>query len=121
MMSVALNPALPPTYLIGTTSDMLATGRAGGLLPAAGHAVDTSRTPQSLDDLLAGAVQRAGATTKQQMAAIQAVMPVPELFDEGEDEMINLQNLLSDFSIAVSLQSALARKAVGAIETLIKS
>lgn len=120
-MSVALNPAITPTYLLGTAPDMLAAGRAGELLPAAGHPADSSRMPRSLDDLLVGAVQRAGATTQQQMAAIQAVMPVPELFDEGEDEMINLQNLLGDFSIAVSLQSALARKAVGAIETLIKS
>jgi hypothetical protein len=83
-MSVALNPAITPTYLLGTAPDMLAAGRAGELLPAAGHPADSSRMPRSLDDLLVGAVQRAGATTQQQMAAIQAVMPVPELFDEGE-------------------------------------
>ncbi|WP_175107163.1 type III secretion system inner rod subunit SctI [Pararobbsia alpina] len=120
-MSIALNTAVAPTYLTNTAPGMLAAGRTSDLRPAADHHTDSSRMPQSLDDLLVGAIQRAGASTRAQMAAIQAVMPVPELFDEGEDEMINLQNLLGDFSIAVSLQSALARKAVGAIETLIKS
>jgi hypothetical protein len=116
-MSVALNPAIAPTFLTGSAPELWAAGHANDGRLAAG----TGHSPRSLDDLLAGAVQQAGATSHQHMAAIQAVMPVPELFDEGEDEMINLQNQLGDFSIAVSLQSALARKAVGAIETLIKS
>ncbi len=116
-MSVALNPAIVPTFLTGAATEPWAAGHANEWQPAAG----TGHSPRSLDDLLVGAVHQAGATAHQHMAAIQAVMPVPALFDEGEDEMINLQNLLGDFSIAVSLQSALARKAVGAIETLIKS
>jgi hypothetical protein len=116
-MSVALNPAIAPTFLTGAAPELRAAGHANEWRPAAG----TAHSPRSLDDLLVGAIHQAGASTHQHMNAIQAVMPVPELFDEGEDEMINLQNLLGDFSIAVSLQSALARKAVGAIETLIKS
>jgi hypothetical protein len=120
-MSVAPQPAFTSTYLTGIAPDMLAAGRAGELPPVNGHRTSSFGPPRSLDDLLVGAIHEAGASTRQKMAAIQTVMPVPELFDEGEDEMINLQNQLGDFSIAVSLQSALARKAVSAIETLVKS
>jgi hypothetical protein len=119
-MSINFNPAVLPTYLTGAAPDMRLANPAGELRATASSRAD-GRVPQSLDDLLIGAVQRASAATGHQMASIQAIMPVPELFDEGEDEMINLQNLLGDFSVAVSLQSALARKAVGAVETLIKS
>lgn len=121
MTPLASHPALTPTYLIATPPGMPTVGAADELAPAGGRRADNSGMPRSLDELLVGAVHRAGATTLQKMASIQAVMPVPELFDEGEDEMIHLQNMLGDFSIAVSLQSALARKGVGAIETLIRS
>ena len=124
-MSVALHPALTPTYLTGAPSDMLAAGRTGALLPPEGHRTDSLGAPRSLDDRLVDAVHSAGTTSRQQMAAVQAAMPALTLFSEGEDEeeneMINLQNRLADLSLGLSLQSALASKTVKAVETLVKS
>jgi hypothetical protein len=122
MTPLASHPALTPTYLTGTTPGMPATGHADKLASFGGRRADSTGTTRSLDELLLGTINQAGATAQQKMAAIQAVMPMPELFDdEEEDELFQIQNMLVDFNRELALQSAFARKGVGAIETLMRS
>jgi hypothetical protein len=127
-MSIALN-ASPPAYLAGAELPSHSIARSAQDRPAVtrlgspqGHAVDGGAAVP-LDTLLLDAVQQAGANAQDRYAGLQTLvtLPTPELIEEGEDEMISLQSRLGDFGIALSLQSALARKGVNAIETLIKS
>ncbi len=127
-MSITLSAIPSPIYLSATEPTSYVKPQ-GGAEASATSLLDASRldtgdeAAQPLDKLLLDAMQQASASTQHRFADVQALiaLPTPELLGDGEDEMINLQSMLGDFSIAVSLQSALARKSVNAIEMLIKS
>lgn len=73
----------------------------------------------ALDDILKSTLAEANSKANTDKASIGAAFDAPEFADP--EKLVALQTKLSDYNIFISLTSTLTRKAVSAVETLVKA
>jgi hypothetical protein len=82
--------------------------------------IEPAGKPAALDDILKSTLADANGKANFDKAAIEGQFVNPVDFAKPE-QLIALQTDISDYNIYVSLASTLTRKAVSAVETLVKA
>ncbi|WP_323117690.1 type III secretion system inner rod subunit SctI [Burkholderia alba] len=82
--------------------------------------IESSDHPATLDTILKHVVASANDQSNVAKSSIESRLADPVDFAHPE-KLVALQTELSDYGIAMSLASTLARKAVSAVETLVKA
>jgi type III secretion apparatus needle protein len=82
--------------------------------------IEPAGKPAALEDLLKSALADANGKASFDKGAIESAFVNPVNFSKPE-QLIALQTNISDYNIYISLASTLTRKAVSAVETLVKA
>ena len=82
--------------------------------------IEPAGKPAALEDILKSTLADANNQANVGKTAIEGPLITPVNFTEPE-QLIALQNNISDYNIYISLASTLTRKAVSAVETLVKA
>jgi hypothetical protein len=82
--------------------------------------IEPAGKPAALEDILKSALANANDKAGFDKAAIEGRLAHPVDFAKPE-QLIAMQTEISDYNIYISLASTLTRKAVSAVETLVKA
>ncbi|WP_063893991.1 type III secretion system inner rod subunit SctI [Burkholderia ubonensis] len=80
--------------------------------------IETAHPPASLDDMVQQAFTQVNDSANAHMASIDHAS-TRDLTDPNN--LAALQETLSDYNIEISMASSLSRKAISAVETLVKA